>query len=709
MKKKFLLFCLILLGAIGVNAETWTPVGTVQWTEGALTGRNSDYNKTWDVSVERSTTRPSVFRLQPYASNPFSDLGSSYMADNVYVYLHTENPNQVYIEYYIYFCFYSASDYFNYSHVWQRCPENGFDSRFYGKIIDDTIIEFPEGCFTVDNLSISTKRTTPSSYSKNSISIHKIVFPKGILDYHPEPETFVNVGKGLWGDCFFGSYKAKEVSYERSTTRPDVFCTTPYSNIDNTSVLIHTESPLKVWLEPFVVSNYKITQQCRENDVDASKYGTMTNGIIEIPSEYFNVTELSTNQTQTISGEKLVITLPEGYNIPKEDDGGIFMGIISFNDKIDSLSINLLNKYTEPRFTDFVDNMEMANATLLYYAVDQAITTLAKPEYPDNLSNAMIITFTDGLDQGSLAMAPEHLTSRNYAQYLSDRISSTKIQGVPLQAYTIGLMSSDVADEDLFEQNLRSLASDSTKNHSVSDIDGVQKELTKIYKDLYKQTSKRVISVTVPMMSHGDVYRFTLDGTVDKEKVNDSKLWIEGVFDITDFSLNNVTYHGFTSASGSKIKAEREGVYITFTFNDCRDENEEALDIEKNAIDQWTYISSNNTWQHNVENDKDGKINIEDIRTSAAVMFVLDCSRSLGDLFPILKQTANSFIDRLAGGDGGITGIDKVVPHNETDDEGIVSDAPVEYYNLQGVKISHPEKGLYIRRQGNNTQKVLIK
>lgn len=390
-----------------------------------------------------------------------------------------------------------------------------------------------------------------------------------------------------------------------------------------------------------------------------------------------------------------------------KDDNGIFMGIISFNDKTESLPITILNEETKPVFTNFVNNMEMENATLLYYAVDQAITTLGQPSYPNNLTTARIITFTDGLDQGSLAMAPHHLTSRNYAQYLSDRISSTQIQGVPLRAYTIGLKSGDVADDELFMLNLESLASKPENGkeyaHSVADIEGVQKELTNIYEDLYKQTSKRVLNITVPMMSHGDTYRFTLDNTVDQNKVNDSKMWIEGVFNISDFSLSNLKYHGLTSSSGNKIFAERNGVYITFTFDDCRNENGDVLEIEKNAIDQWTYISSSNIWQHNVENDKDGKINIEDIRTSAAIMFVLDCSRSLGDLFPLLKQTANSFIERLAG--GNTNSIDNVTIGNEDIDKN----APVEYYNLHGVRITNPVNGLYIRRQGNSTKKVLIK
>jgi hypothetical protein len=37
------------------------------------------------------------------------------------------------------------------------------------------------------------------------------------------------------------------------------------------------------------------------------------------------------------------------------------------------------------------------------------------------------------------------------------------------------------------------------------------------------------------------------------------------------------------------------------------------------------------------------------------------------------------------------------------------SNAPVEYFNLQGVRVANPENGLYIRRQGNKATKVLVK
>lgn len=37
------------------------------------------------------------------------------------------------------------------------------------------------------------------------------------------------------------------------------------------------------------------------------------------------------------------------------------------------------------------------------------------------------------------------------------------------------------------------------------------------------------------------------------------------------------------------------------------------------------------------------------------------------------------------------------------------ADAPVEYFNLQGVRVAEPAAGLYIRRQGRNVAKVIVK
>ncbi|MDE5642470.1 MAG: hypothetical protein K2I56_03160 [Muribaculaceae bacterium] len=53
-------------------------------------------------------------------------------------------------------------------------------------------------------------------------------------------------------------------------------------------------------------------------------------------------------------------------------------------------------------------------------------------------------------------------------------------------------------------------------------------------------------------------------------------------------------------------------------------------------------------------------------------------------------------LDQLVAGVGNIT-------VDEADEN-----APVEYYNLQGVRVQNPENGLYIRRQGKNVTKVIL-
>ena len=40
---------------------------------------------------------------------------------------------------------------------------------------------------------------------------------------------------------------------------------------------------------------------------------------------------------------------------------------------------------------------------------------------------------------------------------------------------------------------------------------------------------------------------------------------------------------------------------------------------------------------------------------------------------------------------------------------GIDLNAPVEYYNLQGVRVNNPSKGVYILRQGDKTSKVVVR
>lgn len=499
----------------------------------------------------------------------------------------------------------------------------------------------------------------------------------------------------------------KDLEIEKSVQHPDRYRVKIYSDADY--AIINTENPGKVYISPYSHANsagtiMTVTQNCAENGMSGSKYGTLTNGKIIIPADCFVSSSSGGNTTTCSSTRKCEITLPDGFDNPLPEDNGVFMGIIGFNDEIKRKPISLLNESSKDEFTSFVNELQTGNATLLYYAVDQAISSMKAQTFPENLSNVILLTFTDGLDQGSLAMKPEYRTSKGYADHLSSLISDTKIQGHTLETYAIGLKSEDVYDDEMFMYNLQSLASKEENISPVNNIDELQQKLTELFENLNQQTTQRVVTIKVPMMSHGDKYRFTLD--FSRNSATNSNVWFEGEFDIDNTSLKNVTYHGFTSTSVATLSAKQEGIKLIFTLNDCRDLNGDILDVDQNGIDQWQYIPSRDVWNHNVENAKADDIDIQNIKSSVAIIFALDCSTSLGDLFPLVKSTANSFIDRLAGGSGGAGINDLVIDFNTSID---VSDPSVEIYNLQGIRVSNPKSGIYICRKGNMVKKIVMK
>ena len=78
-------------------------------------------------------------------------------------------------------------------------------------------------------------------------------------------------------------------------------------------------------------------------------------------------------------------------------------------------------------------------------------------------------------------------------------------------------------------------------------------------------------------------------------------------------------------------------------------------------------------------------------------------------VFEKVSETKANIYQYYAGGKvamytlevpGDLTGIESVGAEDV--------EAPVEYYNLQGVKVANPAKGLFIKKQGNKTTKVIL-
>ena len=83
-------------------------------------------------------------------------------------------------------------------------------------------------------------------------------------------------------------------------------------------------------------------------------------------------------------------------------------------------------------------------------------------------------------------------------------------------------------------------------------------------------------------------------------------------------------------------------------------------------------------------------------------------TKGVGILTCDLKQ-GHVYYLALSGSKLGLGGFMYELDAQNGLDEVIVDEnAPVEYYNLQGVRVANPENGLYIKRQGNKVEKVIL-
>ena len=45
----------------------------------------------------------------------------------------------------------------------------------------------------------------------------------------------------------------------------------------------------------------------------------------------------------------------------------------------------------------------------------------------------------------------------------------------------------------------------------------------------------------------------------------------------------------------------------------------------------------------------------------------------------------------------------------EVNTDNLTADGPAEYYTLQGIRVANPSHGIFIRRQGNKSSKIILK
>lgn len=324
-------------------------------------------------------------------------------------------------------------------------------------------------------------------------------------------------------------------------------------------------------------------------------------------------------------------------------ESGIYLGITGFNQSIYKYPVAHLNEGSISGFRNFVDGLTMKNGTLLYYSFDEALKTMQSTSLPSDISTAAIVTFTDGLDQGS--MMKDDVTYENDLEYLNalnNRIKTETIAGKPIKAFSIGIRGKDVADIDMFRANLAKLASSEENATEVTSMAEVNAKFKEIAGQLSQSNYIQTINLKMPGVSNGTIVRFTFDNVKSAEN---SQLYIEGTFNLKQRSLENVKYVGLTSTSGSTIKGTVEDIFVNFTFEGIQTTNN--LLIKSEFTDEWTYIASNSSWQINSEFDKTENSDIVTKRSSAVIMLVLDCSSSLANDFVKAQNNAKDFINTL--------------------------------------------------------------
>ena len=334
---------------------------------------------------------------------------------------------------------------------------------------------------------------------------------------------------------------------------------------------------------------------------------------------------------------------------------GVYMGIVGFNENIYKKNVSNLSLTTKSSYTSFVSGLTKKAATLLYYGVEQALDELTSYDYPEDLVNVTMVTFTDGLDQGSFIMNGNYANEDEYLNALNNRIKSEKINGMPISAYSIGLKGNDVSDVEQFNKNLRNLASSEENASNLSNINEIERQFDVIADAIYNESHSANVQLTIPGQSNGTRIRFTFDNVSDAEQ---SKMYIEGVFRLSDRALTQVQYVGMTCESGEEEKGSQNGVKFTYIFEGIK--TTVNVEVDKSKIKQYRYVTSTGKWDINSEFGKEDEPITEVKRKSAVVMLVLDCSTSLGSDFSTMQTYANNFINKLAqyGNDDGFTAID---------------------------------------------------
>lgn len=332
---------------------------------------------------------------------------------------------------------------------------------------------------------------------------------------------------------------------------------------------------------------------------------------------------------------------------------GLYLGIVGFNSELYTMPLGLLNQSTKHTFMNFVDGLPMQNGTILYHAVNTGLNSLANAKIPENLINVSVVTFTDGLDQGSYVLSNQYNSGNEYLTAVSNRIRNELIGGTHISAYSIGVRGADVSLANLtdFRNNLRKLSSDPEENvYEVENMGEASAKFAEIAQELFDNRTYYNVSLTIPAQEPNTQIRFTFDN-VDSPVESQHYIDAKYVRDGSSARLTEITYHGVQSMSGASIAATSQNIFDVFTFKNLVDMADNQLNTE--YVKFWSRPNSISLWESHSEFTSSGNSQTVSEFKSAMIVLVLDCSSSLDSDFTTVKTAANSFIETLSGNYNG--------------------------------------------------------
>lgn len=177
--------------------------------------------------------------------------------------------------------------------------------------------------------------------------------------------------------------------------------------------------------------------------------------------------------------------------LARSDGGNIRIGIIGFSSSTTCMNIMPLTRNNVQRIYDFINRLHTGNGTAMYQAIDEAYTMMSNYVgarsngiTESNYGGSCMITFTDGLDQGSQNLQKGILTSDDYLRYVEENVLNASIMGRSYDREYVFLRGGDIMTDKQF-QKYQGIARRLSSRASVSnDFAAAQREFRRIARDL---------------------------------------------------------------------------------------------------------------------------------------------------------------------------------------------------------------------------------